>query len=119
MVIIANDVQLVVKHLQATLGSTWQQASVARSAGASRLVTQRRVSKPWESVAKAANHGSLARFSERHIRARRSRGAILETITILVNTRELYVSSAYCNAIFLLHAFSIRIAFAKDVRFAF
>ena len=52
---IEADVAAVVKHLKATLGATWAQASVPRAQANSRLLNPARTPKPWESVNRMVN----------------------------------------------------------------
>jgi len=66
----AADVQAVVDHLSATLGATWEEASMQRGQGSSKLVQPPRSPRPWMSVQKAVEEGKFTPWVEGHLHSK-------------------------------------------------
>jgi hypothetical protein len=64
---IKADVQLVVEHLVATLGGTWQGPLVARVQKDSKLVNPPRLPQPWVAVARLAASGEFDGWMKGHL----------------------------------------------------
>ena len=61
------DVQLVVDHLVATLGGTWQAALVPRAQKHSKLVNPPKSPQPWVAVARLAASGEFHDWMKGHL----------------------------------------------------